>query len=262
MRNSFEGVHVLVSLPFLHWSFSLSDVQDRINGIYFKPVTAEKVTNSVPCCAYMWGRQRAPSRPVLLLSVSPKWLLLMPFETHTAINLLQNQTLSCHWKSIWKQIALSYRICSSVFRKLGYEGFGFGICFLESELTLSFESISVSAAEDRQGLSLLHVVSVGEPWGWCTAQGSPWDTAFLPTPRPQFLPPHLSVVTMSHSRGADESSFSSLASTVDCILDTWCFSSLHHSRGLRNHNWSPAFVTLPYLSKLISSEEATKITCT
>lgn len=173
-----------------------------------------------------------------------KVVVLITFEARTMINLLQNQTLSCHLEGIWEQIAFSYRICSSVLINLGYEAFGFGPCFLKSELPQSFESISVSAAEGPQGLSLLHLVAVGEPWRWCTAQGPPQDTAFLLTPRPQFLPPHPSVDTMSHSGRDDELSFSSLVSTVDHILDTWWFYSLHRSRGPGNHNWSPVFVTL------------------
>ena len=124
------------------------------------------------------------------------------------------------------------------------KGLVLGPVFCNLNSHKSFESISVSATEAPQGLSLLHLAAVGEPRGWCTAQGPLQNTAFLPVPRPQFMPPLPSVDTMTHSSGADESSFSSLASTVDRTLDTRCFSSLHHSRGPRNHNWSPAFVTL------------------
>lgn len=96
------------------------------------------------------SRQRgshASSRPILLPWKSPKWLLLIPFVARAVINLLQNQTLSCHLQGIWEQIAVCYRICSSVLINLGCEVCGFGPCFLKSEPTQSFESISASAAE-------------------------------------------------------------------------------------------------------------------
>lgn len=222
-------------------------MQGPINGIYFKPIAAEKVTNAAPWCLYVrqtggfpWSIQTHP----FTINES-KVVVLIPFEACTMINLLQNHTLSCHLEGIWEQIAFSYRICSSVLINLGHEAFVFGPCFLKSELLQSYESIFVSAAEGPQGLSLLHLVAVGEPWRWCTAQGPPQDTAFLLTPRPQFLPPHPSVDIMSHSGRDDELSFSSLASTVDHILDTSWFHQVSIAAEVQGTTTDPLFLSLP-----------------
>lgn len=134
------------------------------------------------------------------------------------ISLLQNQTLSCHWKGILEETEVSYRIYSAVLINLGYEVFGFGPCFPKSKLTQSFRSISVSAVEGPQGLPLSHLVALGEPQG----DALPMDLtghSFPPVPRPQFLQPCPSMDTMSHPSGADELSFPSLAGAVHWTPD-------------------------------------------